>query len=274
MIDYKPTIHGDFGSSIVEFWKMITLLRSENGCPWDKKQTSENIIEDLKGELYELSDALETKVKEEEQEELGDVLLSVLFLMNIAFEKRGINPTDVVNKEISKIYTRHPHVFGEKSAKDESEVWAIWKEQKEKEGKKEDENDFFSRIPHSMTKYDRAAELHRKVRKVGFDWDDESGVYGKVEEELSEVKNARENEGADELEMECGDLIFAVIALCTRLNVNPDIAIHRSNRKFERRFNRVVSIARSRGIPIDKEHFHEVDAIWDEVKEEEHKEKK
>ena len=141
---------------------------------------------------------------------------------------------------------------------------------KKKEGKVEDENDFFSRIPKSMNKYDRAAELHRKVRKVGFDWDNDDGVYAKVEEELNEVKNAALNEGKDALEMECGDLIFASIALCTRLNVNPDIAIHRTNRKFESRFNKVVKLAKERGIPVDREHFHELDAIWDEIKQTEH----
>ena len=270
MIDYKPVIHNNFENAIKEFWKMITLLRSENGCPWDKKQTSENILEDLKSELYELSDALEKKDKDEECEELGDVLLGILFLMNIAFEKRGIDPLSVVNNEISKIYTRHPHVFGDKCAQDESDVWAIWREVKKKEGKVEDENDFFSRIPKSMNKYDRAAELHRKVRKVGFDWDNDDGVYAKVEEELNEVKNAALNEGKDALEMECGDLIFASIALCTRLNVNPDIAIHRTNRKFESRFNKVVKLAKERGIPVDREHFHELDSIWDEIKQTEH----
>ncbi len=266
MIDYSPKEGTTFGSAMEEMWTLVTLLRSKDGCPWDREQHSKDVATNMIGEIYELVDALNDKDNIGEAEELGDVLLNIVLLIRIALEERGIDPVKLINEEVKKIYSRHPHVFGEAKVDNTDDVLALWRDMKKKEGKAESENDFFSRLPKSMNVYDRAAELHKKVRKIGFDWDKVDGVYDKVYEELKEVENAVNTETEDEVEIECGDLIFSAIALCTRLNVQPEIAIRRTNQKFEKRFNAVVKIARERGVPLDKDHFEELDRIWDEVK--------
>lgn len=271
MIDWKPTYYDNVKDALYEFWHLVELLRSENGCPWDREQTLKSTITSLLSETYELIDAVTLDDKENESEELGDVLLNILLLLKIASDDNNINTVGLINDEIKKIYSRHPHVFGDVNVSSSNEVLKVWSEQKKKEGKTEDCDDFFSRLPKSLSPFERAAELHKKVRNVGFDWDEIDGVYAKVEEELKEVENASNNETVDNLEMECGDLIFASIALCTRLGINPLIAIRRSNEKFERRFNGVVKKANERNIPLDKEHFRQLDTIWDEIKAEEHK---
>ena len=275
MIKWTPEYHNNIKDALYEFFTLIDLLHSEDGCPWDKKETSESTISSLIGEVYELLDAINAKDKDNEREELGDVLLNVFALLIIAKNKKGIDIVSLINEEIKKIYSRHPHVFGEDAQKDKNltpdEVLKVWNEQKKKEGKTESSDDFFSRLPKTLPPFERAAELHKKVRKVGFDYDDESGVFDKVDEELSEVKKARKEETRDDLEMECGDLIFASIALATRLGINPLFAIRRSNEKFERRFNAVVKKAKEKNIPLDKEHFEVLDSFWDDVKKEEHK---
>lgn len=269
MIDYTPIEHNNFGDSVNELMKLVTLLRSENGCPWDRAQHSKDVISNMTGEIYELVDALNDGNNDGESEELGDVLLNVLLLIRIAFEERKIDPVKLVNDELKKIYSRHPHVFKEERANSVNDVLKLWGEQKKKEGKGESDDDYFSRLPKSMNPYDRAAELHKKVRKVGFDWDTDDGVYAKVYEELKEVENAVANETQNDVELECGDLIFSTLALATRLKIQPEIAIRRTNMKFEKRFNKVVKKAKERNIPLDKEHFHALDNLWDEVKKEE-----
>lgn len=266
MIDYTPTKRDTVGSASEELYTLVTHLRSKNGCPWDREQKSIDVATNMIGEVYELLDALNNKDKAEESEELGDVLLNVFLLLRIALEDKGIDPINVLNDEVLKIYSRHPHVFGDEKVKNSAEVLTLWSKIKEKEGKVAQKDDFFSRIPKSEDPYTRASELHKKVRKVGFEWDSDDGVFNKVHEELSEVEKAVNEETFDDVEMECGDLIFASIALCTRLHVHPENAIRRSCNKFEKRFNAVVKKANEQNIPLDKEHFAKMDALWDEVK--------
>lgn len=265
MIDYKPTIKKDIAGAFGEFWKLVTLLRSPEGCPWDREQTTKDLIPSLFGEVYEYIDSLDED-KKAETEELGDIMLNIISIMQTSAAERGVDPVEALNVGIDKIYRRHTHVFGKESADSSKDVVKIWAEQKKKEGKGEDKDDYFSRLPKSMNAFSRTTELHKKVRKVGFDWDKPEEIYLKVQEELKEVEKAVNTETRDEIEMECGDLIFAAIALATKLGINPEIAIKRSNAKFEKRFNKVRSIAEERGIPLDKEHFKQLDAIWDEVK--------
>lgn len=275
MINWAPKYHKTVKESLFEFVTLVDLLHSENGCPWDKEETIKSTINSLIGEVYELLDAVNAKDKENEKEELGDVLLNVLALLIIARNKEDMDLVSLINSEIKKIYSRHPHVFSEdattKNNLTPDEVLKVWNDLKKKEGKTEDEDNFFSRLPKSLPPFERAAELHKKVRKVGFDFGDENGVFDKVDEELSEVKKARIEETKDDLEMECGDLIFASIALATRLGINPLFAIKRSNEKFEKRFNAVVKKAKENNVPLDAEHFSTLDAFWDEVKKEEPK---
>lgn len=272
MITYTFTRKETLSEAMMELFHIVEMLRSPGGCPWDRKQDSASIALNTLGETYEYLDALEKNDRTEISEELGDVLLNVMMLMEIHHEKPDFNIVDSVNDVCEKLVRRHPHVFSTSHAETPSQVLEQWERIKEEvEGKRHEEKDFFSRVPSSLPPMEMCREISDKAVKVGFDWPDTQGVIDQVCEELDETIEADNaiDRVQEDVEMEVGDLLFAVVNLARHLHVNPSLALHRSNGKFKRRFNEVVKRAGERNLPLDSAHVKEMNEIWDEVKESE-----
>jgi len=270
MIEYTFQQTTDLSSALMQLFTIVTLLRSKDGCPWDREQDSKSVATSLLDETYEYLDAVLSGDKAEQQEEIGDVALNVMMLLEIHHELDDFSIVEALNDVCQKLIRRHPHVFGDAKADNSIEVLDLWNKIKvEVEGKTALEDDFFSRVPASLPPLEMANEIQKKIRKVGFDWPDKQGVIDKVCEELDEVIEADTalDRNADEVEMEVGDLLFAVVNLARYLKISPSVALHRSNMKMKRRFNALNKICKERNIPLDTEHFLEMDSIWDEVKE-------
>lgn len=269
MIEYTLEKTTDLGSALMQLFSIVTLLRSKDGCPWDREQDSKSIAISLLDETYEYLDAVLSGDKAEQKEEIGDVALNVMMLLEIHHEHDDFSIVGAINDVCEKLIRRHPHVFGDEIAQDSVEVLDLWNKIKvEVEGKTALEDDFFSRVCQSLPPLEMANEIQKKIRKVGFDWPDKQGVIDKVCEELDEVIEADTalDRDQDEVEMEVGDLLFAVVNLARYLKISPSVALHRSNMKMKRRFNALSTICKERNIPLDTEHFSHMDLIWDEVK--------
>jgi len=266
MIDYTFTRHESYEEALDQLRTIIAHLRSDNGCPWDREQTSEDITLNLIDEAYEYLDALRSKSKSDSMEELGDVFLNVLMLGHIQEETDETFVVGALNAVSEKLIRRHPHVFSSASADSPSDVLVLWDQMKVKEGKKPKEDDFFSRIPPTLPIFEKAAKIQQTMRKVGFDWPDSAGVFDKVQEEIQEVRESLE-EGGD-TEEELGDLLFSVINLTRFLGYNPSYALRRANEKVQARFNRVVAQAREEGLVLKTANLDQMEALWQRAKDE------
>ncbi len=257
----------DFNSSLDRLYTIISILRAPGGCPWDRLQTNKTTTASLIDESYEYLDGVLKGNVDSEREEIGDVMINVFMNLRIHEEKNDFMPVEAVNEVCDKLIRRHPHVFGESHAENAAEVLSLWNSVKENvEGHKDKADAFFSHIPSSLPPLEESYEIQKKLKKVGFDWPDATGVIEKVEEELEEVNEAIAEGDDDHLEMELGDLLFSVVNLCRYLKVRPNIALHRCNEKVKARFQKLFDMASERGISIDKEHVDEMNALWEEAK--------
>lgn len=270
MIPYTFERKQQLSDALMELFHIVTMLRSPEGCPWDRQQNPKSIAGNVQDETYEYIDALDKQDPSGEQEELGDIMLNVMMLLEMHNEKPDFNIVDSINGVCEKLVRRHPHVFSNTShATTPDEVLDQWNKIKENvEGRKPASDNFFSKVPDSLPPLERAKEISKKASKVGFDWPDKQGVIDKVCEELDEVIEADTalDRVPDEVELEVGDLLFAVINYARHLGVNPSTALYRANRKFEERFNKVDKLSQERKVPLDKEHVKEMNDLWDEVK--------
>ncbi|MDK2859189.1 MAG: tetrapyrrole methylase family protein / MazG family protein [Sphaerochaeta sp.] len=272
MIDFTFEKKASLQDALMQLHTIVTLLRSKNGCPWDREQTSKSVAENLLDETYEYIDEVIKHDQYGQREELGDVLLNTMMLLEIHEEQDGFSVVESLNDVCEKLIRRHPHVFSTAEVSSSGEVIDLWNTIKTKvEGKQNTDDDFFSRVPTSLPPLEMANEIQKKIRKVGFDWPNVDGVVEKVEEELSEVLQAKDHQSdeTEDLEMELGDLLFAVVNLTRFLGYNPSVALHRSNQKMRNRFNALYQIAKQKDISLNKEHLEEMDQLWQEVKSEE-----
>lgn len=273
MINYEHRDATTFPEAVGNLYRILTMLRSPEGCPWDREQTPSDISRALIDETYEYIDALRENDNTACAEEIGDVLLNACMILRVHEEHHDFNPVDAVNAVCKKLVRRHPHVFSTASASDSGEVIDLWNSIKEDvEGKKSKREDFFSRVPKSLPKLEEAREIQKNMRKVGFDWPDIAGVLAKVDEEHNELLDAIEHrdEAPDHVEEELGDLLFAIVNLARYLKISPSVALHRSNRKVRNRFNCLVKLSSERNIPLSWEHAEALNDIWEEIKREEH----
>ncbi len=234
-------------------------LRSPGGCPWDRKQTEESLLKYLLEEAYEVVDAVQEGDPEKLKEELGDLLLQVVFLAQIAREKGQFTIEDVARGIGDKLIARHPHVFGDKKLESAEEVLQHWDSFKKKEKK-----NLLEGVPSSSPALLEAYLIGERVARVGFDWEGPEGVFEKVQEEIGELKEAVEGRG--DVEEELGDLLFAVANLARKLGVNPELALKKANRKFRERFGKIEREAENRGRSLRDMSLEEMDEIWEEVK--------
>ncbi len=236
-------------------------LRSPEGCPWDRKQTHKTLIPYLIEETYELVDAIESNDFENMKEELGDILLQVVFHSQLAKEEGKFTIEDVVDSICRKLIFRHPHVFGTACISTAEEVLDRWEELKKEEGKGRESA--LDGIPESLPPLERAFKLQKKAEKVGFDWERVEDVKKKIEEELREVEETKDIERVEE---EIGDLLFAVVNLSRFLGVDPHVALLKANRKFERRFRFMEEEARKAGKDLSNLSIDEMEKLWNKAK--------
>ncbi len=240
--------------------RIMARLRAPDGCPWDRAQTHESLRPYLIEEAYEVIDALETKDSNALCEELGDLLLQIVFHAQLAEERDEFDLGDVIRSINDKMVRRHPHVFGDESAANSSEVRDRWEELKRAEGR-----GLFAGLPRHLPSLLRAQRVGEKVANLGFDWPEIQPVIDKIREELDELE-AEFGAEQPRIEAELGDVLFAITNLARHLEVNAESALSGSTARFERRFLEVQSIASERGKDLRECPLAELDEMWEQAK--------
>jgi MazG family protein len=267
-------------SAGVWFERLVALqarLRARKGCPWDVEQTHSSLRTYLIEEAYEVLEALESGDDAKFAEELGDLLLQVVFHAQIASEEARFDAADVVREIHQKMVRRHRHVFGGKRVKDATEVLTNWEqikaeERRARQGTGTSENSerasasLLDGIPHSLPAVMQGYQLTRRASRIGFDWEDAEGVIAKLQEELSELGAARAAQSRVQIEDELGDVLFAAVNLARFLKIDPEIALKRTNAKFTSRFREMERLARSSGRALAEVPRSEMELLWDRAK--------
>src|SRR5437879_2320373 len=265
------------------FEKLVAVqarLRAANGCPWDREKTHRSLRTYLIEEAYEVLEALESGNDAKFAEEMGDLLLQIVFHSQIAREEGRFTVADVIREIHDKMIRRHPHVFGETRAKDSAEVLRNW-EQIKAEERRISSGKGGAKLPKEVSLLDGVSralpatlegfQLTRKASRIGFDWEDASGVFEKMQEETEELKAALENRDQLRMEEELGDLLFAAVNLSRFLKIDPEIALKKANAKFTRRFRAMEGLARKSGGEFKDLPREQMEALWDAAKKSEGK---
>ncbi len=242
---------------------IMKVLRGDNGCPWDKAQSHQSIKYALLEEACEAMESLDKKEPENFADELGDVLLQVVFHAQIASENGTFDINDVLHHICNKLITRHTHIFGDDKTENSSEALDLWEANKKAEKGLKTQTEIMEDVCSYLPQLIRAEKVQKKAAKVGFDWDDISGAYSKLKEEVDEVKAA--STPAD-IEEEFGDLLFSCVNVARFLKVNPEEALKKATDKFIRRFAQVEKLATKSGRSLEEMTLSEMDALWDKVK--------
>ncbi|MFZ2785716.1 MAG: nucleoside triphosphate pyrophosphohydrolase [Sediminibacterium sp.] len=240
--------------------KIMDELREQ--CPWDRKQTIHTLRSMTIEETYELVDSIDREDWKGIREELGDLLLHLLFYSKIGSEQNQFQLEDVINGICDKLVLRHPHIYGDVKVADEEEVKRNWEKIKASEGKKST----LEGVPRSLPAIVKALRVQEKAKQVGFEWESREDVWKKVEEETAELKEAITGKNQEEIEAEFGDLLFSLVNYARFLQVDPETALERTNRKFIQRFQQMESIAGEQGKKLTDLNLDEMDAIWNQVK--------
>lgn len=231
-------------------------------CPWDRKQTIQTLRQQTIEELYELTDAITDQDWKSIKEELGDLLLHIVFYAKIGKEQQQFTIDDVINGICDKLIYRHPHIYGDVKAETEEEVKQNWEKLKLKEGK----DSVLSGVPVSLPALVKAMRLQSKAQKVGFEWDNAEQVWDKLKEEMDELHEVVQENNPDRIEDEFGDVMFSLVNYSRFLKVDAENALERTNKKFIRRFQQMEQMAATQGKALDEMSLTEMDALWDEVK--------
>ncbi|NDU97494.1 nucleoside triphosphate pyrophosphohydrolase [Spirosoma terrae] len=253
---------------LMAFDRLLTImdeLRAQ--CPWDRKQTMDSLRHLTIEETYELSDAILEKDTTEIRKELGDIQLHLIFYAKIASETGDFDMADVLNSICDKLISRHPHIYGDAVAETEEQVKANWEQLKLKEGNKS----VLGGVPGSLPALVKAMRIQEKARGAGFDWEEKQQVWAKVEEEMQEFKaefNAETNNALDpdRAEGEFGDLLFSLVNYARFIDINPETALERTNKKFIKRFTYLEQQARAHGKSLSEMTLAEMDIYWNEAK--------
>ena len=265
MTDAQMIESSEAGQQLARLRAIMHRLRAPGGCPWDAEQTHESIIPNLIEEAYETVDTIQRGDHEHLKEELGDLLLQVVFHSEIA-EGAGRFTLDDVARGISdKLVRRHPHVFAESTVTTTEGVLQQWDEIKRTE-KGDEEKPYLHGVGRGLPGLIRAAKLQKKAAKVGFDWPEEFGVLAKIREELDELQTAMDEQHPAAIAEEMGDLLFSVVNLARFRKIDPEILMTSANTKFETRFGEMERVLKSAGLTLDAATTTQMEAAWETAK--------
>ena len=247
------------------FDRLLTIMDElRENCPWDKKQTLESLRHLTIEETYELSDAILDNDLDEIKKEIGDIMLHMVFYAKIGSEKGAFDVADVLNAICDKLVHRHPHIYGDVEVKNEQEVKENWEKLKLKE---KGNNTVLGGVPKSLPAMVKAMRIQEKARGVGFDWDNKDQVWDKVHEELEEFKEELDQNQHEKAKEEFGDLLFSMVNFSRFVNIDPEEALERTNKKFIKRFNYLESETKKAGKSLDSMSLEEMDKYWNKAKE-------
>ena len=277
------------GPAFAKLAAVMARLRAPGGCPWDREQTHSTLRTYLIEEAYEVLDALDSRDDSKFAEELGDLLLQVLFHAQIAAEQRRFSINDVIREIHDKMIRRHPHVFGNVKANTSAQVLRNWELLKKQERQSKSptavvgtelarpsssstpqQDSLLDGVPHTIPALLEAFQLTRKAARIGFDWPNVEGIFDKLHEESTELREVlRKKESPDRIESELGDILFVAVNLSRFLNVDPEIALHKASAKFTRRFREMEKIAREQGTILAEIPRPQLESLWDQSKQRE-----
>jgi tetrapyrrole methylase family protein/MazG family protein len=261
---YIPPV-GQEGS-FESFQNLIAHLRAPNGCPWDREQTHLTLRSHLIEEAYETLDAIDSQKPEALREELGDLLLQIVLHAQIAFENQDFSMLDVLQGIQRKLIYRHPHVFGDEAVEGSGTVLRNWEKLKESERAANGQSaskGLLDGVPNAMPALSQAQKFQERAARVGFDWDEVSGVLDKLVEEIGEFQSAA---GVEDRQIEMGDILFSLVNLARWYDIDAESALRATNLKFKRRFSYVETKAKENGQNLSDMSLPEMDAYWDESK--------
>ena len=261
MVDFQ---YKDF-YDVRDLEEIVRILRAPGGCPWDAEQTHESIRRNFLEEAYEAVEAIDEKNPDHLKEELGDVLLQVLFHARMEQEAGRFNLDDVADGVCKKLIYRHPHVFGDVSVTGTGEVLTNWEELKRKEKGQATNTDALDAVARSLPALWRAEKVQKKAKKAGFDWPDISGALDKLSEELEELKTAVAQ--GTNVEEELGDLLFSAVNVSRFLKADPEVALGKATDKFISRFAKVEALAAAQNQSMEGMTLEELDKLWEHAKE-------
>ena len=250
----------EIGASFLRLIGIMDELRAK--CPWDKKQTYKTLRKLTIEETYELADAIIENDEQQIKEELGDLLLHIVFYAKIGSENNAFDIKDVIDKLCEKLIFRHPHVFGDTKADDENAVKQNWESIKQKEGRKS----VLGGIPNLLPAMVKATRIQEKVKAVGFDWEEKKQVWDKAREELEELEEEVKNGHKEKTEDEFGDVFFSLINAARLYNIDPESALERTNKKFMKRFLYLEKYSIKHNKPLKEMSLKEMDKIWEQAK--------
>ena len=246
--------------AFIRLVEIMDRLREE--CPWDKKQTIDSLRYLTIEEMYELSDAILDKNMDEIKKELGDLMLHIVFYSRIASEKKHFDITDVLDSISDKLIHRHPHIYGDVVANDVKQVKENWEKLKLKEGKKS----VLEGVPKSLPAIVKAYRIQEKVRGIGFDWQNKNQVWDKFQEEIEEFQREEKKNDSEKMEEEFGDVLFSLVNYSRFVNINPEDALEKTNKKFIRRFQFMEQKIKEDGLDLSKLSFEQMNTFWDMAK--------
>jgi MazG family protein len=251
------------GQSGEAFERLVDIMNDlREKCPWDKKQTIQSLRQMTLEETYELTDAITEENWNGIKEELGDLLLHIVFYSKIGSEKGRFTVTEMIQGICDKLIARHPHIYGDVKVKDEEDVKRNWEKLKMKEGK----SSVLAGIPKTLPSLVKAMRLQEKAKQVGFEWENKEQVWEKVKEEEGELQEAIVLGEQNKVEEEFGDLLFSLVNFARFLNIDAENALEVTNKKFIKRFTQMEEKALAGGKPLAQMTLQEMDAIWNQIK--------
>ena len=254
---------GEIGNQFEELVNIVSRLRAPDGCPWDREQTNHTLLPYFVEEVYEAIESIDDGDWDLVKEELGDILLHIVFQASIAEDEKNFQIIDSLDNINKKLINRHPHVFGDAKAEAAFHAKQNWEAAKHKEKGRESRLDG---VPNSLPSLIRGQRLQQKASYAGFDWEKIEQVWGKVNEEIIELKEAEISGNNQHIEEEMGDLLFAIVNLSRHLNISSEDALRKTNQKFIRRFKKVEEGIKAKGKKLNEASLEEMDSIWNEAK--------
>lgn len=252
--------------TFADLLEIMKLLRSEDGCPWDREQNHESLRKYLIEETYEVLEVIDLNDKKRLCEELGDLLLQIVFHAQIAGEENEFDMDDVITGICRKMILRHTHVFGTDKADTSDEVLTNWEEIKKKEKGMKSQTEVLKDVPSNLPALMRSYKVQQKASQVGFDWDNADGVFEKIHEEIEELKDVYKSKDVARINDELGDVLFSIVNLSRFLKVQPELSLTGSTNKFIRRFEFVEKEAEKSGKNLAEMSLDEMDELWNRAK--------